>query len=124
MSSFGSTFHRCLYLVDPASIVSSTSRRQLFPHKTLSKTTVSAQHPDETPPLTDDDGDSDVDTDSNPSSLTMLPAELRVIRRLAQRVNVLPVIGRADSLTDDKLRAVKATLKRELYDADLGFGVF
>ena len=85
---------------------------------------MSAQNPDETPPLTDDDGDSDLDTDSNPGSLTMLPAELRVIRRLAERVNVLPIIGRADSLTDDKLRAVKATLKRELYEADLGFGVF
>lgn len=54
----------------------------------------------------------------------MSPAELRVIRRLAERVNVLPIIGRADSLTDDKLRAVKATVKRELYEADLGFGVF
>lgn len=101
-------------------MVSSTSRR----HFPLSKTTISAQNPDETPPLTDDDGDSDVDTDSSPSSLTMLPSELRVIRRLAERVNVLPVIGRADSLTDDKLRAVKATLKRELYEADLSFGVF
>lgn len=117
-------FHSCIYLVDPASMVSSTSRRHPFPPHTLSKTNVSAQNPDETPPLTDDDGDSDVDTDSNPSSLTMLPAELRVIRRLAERVNVLPIIGRADSLTDDKLRAVKATLKRELYEADLGFGVF
>ena len=118
------TSHSCIYLVDPASIVSSNARRHLFPHKTLSKTTISALHPDETPPLTDDDGDSDLDSDSNPSGLTMLPAELRVIRRLAERVNVLPVIGCADSLTDDKLRAVKATVKRELYEADLGFGVF
>jgi len=110
--------------VDPASIVSSNGRRHLFPHKTRSKTTISALHPDETPPLTDDDGDSDLDNDSNPGGLSMLPAELRVIRRLADRVNVLPVIGCADSLTDDKLRAVKATLKRELYEADLGFGVF
>jgi hypothetical protein len=54
----------------------------------------------------------------------MSPAELRVIRRLAERVNVLPVVGRADSLTDDKLRAVKATVKRELYEANLGFGLF
>jgi len=105
-------------------MASSASRRHLFPPRTHSKTNVSAQNPDETPPLTDDDGDSDVDTDNNPSSLTMLPAELRVIRRLAERVNVLPIIGRADSLTDDKLRAVKATLKRELHEADLGFGVF
>jgi len=82
------------------------------------------QHPDETPPLTDDDGESDVDSDGNPGGLSMSPAELRVIRRLAERVNVLPVIGHADSLTDDKLRAVKATVKRELYEADLGFGVF
>jgi hypothetical protein len=110
--------------VDPASIVSSNARRHLFPHKTLSKTTISALHPDETPPLTDDDGDSDLDSDSNPGGLTMLPAELRVIRRLADRVNVLPVIGCADSLTDAKLSAVKATVKRELYEADLGFGVF
>ncbi len=116
-------FHSCIYLVDPASVVSS-ARRHLFSHKPLSKTTISALHPDETPPLTDDDGDSDLDSDSNISGLTMLPAELRVIRRLADRVNVLPVIGRADSLTDAKLRAVKATLKRELYEADLGFGVF
>jgi hypothetical protein len=110
--------------VDPASIVSSNARRHLFPHKTLSKTTISALHPDETPPLTDDDGDSDLESESNPGGLTMLPAELRVIRRLADRVNILPVIGCADSLTDDKLRAVKATLKRELYEADLDFGVF
>jgi Septin len=54
----------------------------------------------------------------------MSPAELRVIRRLAERVNVLPVIGHADCLTDDKLRAVKATVKRALYEADIGFGVF
>lgn len=83
-----------------------------------------AQNPDETPPLTDDDGDSDIDSDNKPTRLTMSPAELRVIRRLAERVNVLPVVGRADSLTDDKLRAVKATVKRELYEADLGFGLF
>ena len=113
--------HSCIYLVDPASIV---TRRPLLPRKTLSKTTISAAQPDETPPLTDDDDDSDFDSDNSPGGLSMSPAELRVIRRLADRVNVLPIIGHADSLTDDKLRAVKATVKRELYEADLGFGVF
>jgi len=116
--------HLCLYLIDPTSIASSTVHRNLSAPKSHSKTTLSVRHPDETPPLTDDDGESDVDSDSNPGGLSMSPAELRVIRRLAERVNVLPVIGRADSLTDDKLRAVKATVKRELYEADLGFGVF
>jgi Septin len=119
-----SSFLSCIYLIDPSSIVTSSARRHLFPYKTLSGATISAHHPDETPPLTDDDGDSDVDSDSHPGGLTMSPADLRVIRRLAERVNVLPVIGHADGLTDDKLRAVKATVKRELYEADFGFGVF
>jgi septin family protein len=113
--------HLCIYLIDPSSIVPTAARRRLFSVMSRSK---AAQNPDETPPLTDDDGDSDVDNDSKPTRLTMSPAELRVIRRLAERVNVLPVVGRADSLTDDKLRAVKATVKRELYGADLGFGLF
>lgn len=104
--------------------MASMARRRLFPFKSRSKATISAQNPEETPPLTDDDGDSDLDSDNIPTGLTMSPAELRVIRRLAERVNVLPVVGRADSLTDDKLRAVKATVKRELYEADLGFGLF
>ncbi|KAI0304528.1 Septin-domain-containing protein [Multifurca ochricompacta] len=116
--------HLCIYLIDPSSIKTSTARRHLISYKTPSKATISLQHPDETPPLTDDDGDSDIESDSCSGSLTMSPAEIRVIRRLAGRVNVLPVIGRSDSLTDDKLRAVKATVKRELYEADLGFGVF
>ncbi|KAI9443089.1 septin family protein [Lactarius indigo] len=116
--------HLCIYLIDPSSIMASMARRRLFSFKSRSKATVSAQNPEETPPLTDDDGDSDLDSDNNPTGLTMSPAELRVIRRLAERVNVLPIVGRADSLTDDKLRAVKATVKRELYEADLGFGVF
>lgn len=116
--------HLCIYLIDPSSITASMARRRLFPFKSRSKAMISAQNTDETPPLTDDDGDSDIDSDNNPAGLKMSPAELRVIRRLAERVNVLPIVGRADSLTDDKLRAVKTTIKRELYDADLGFGVF
>ncbi|KAI0259803.1 Septin-domain-containing protein [Gloeopeniophorella convolvens] len=118
--------HLCIYLIDPSSITTVASRRRAssLPRKTRSETTISARHPDDTPPLTDDDGDSDVENDANSDGLTMSPAELRVIRRLAKRVNVLPVIGRSDSLTDEKLRAVKATVTRELHGAELGFGVF
>lgn len=119
--SYFSLFHSCIYLIDPSSVVPAAARRRLFSVMSRAK---AAQNPDETPPLTDDDGDSDIDSDHKPTRLTLSPAELRVIRRLAERVNVLPVVGRADSLTDDKLRAVKATIKRELYEADLGFGLF
>jgi hypothetical protein len=54
----------------------------------------------------------------------MNPAELRVIKRLAARVNVLPVIARTDALTESRLNAVKRTVRRELESAGVGFGVF
>jgi len=60
----------------------------------------------------------------DPSKLTMLPSELRIIKRLSQRVNVLPIIGCADSLTDERLNAVKETVRCELAAAGLDFGVF
>lgn len=47
------------------------------------------------------------DEEDNEPLLTMSPAEIRVIRRLSTRCNVLPVVGHADSLTDEKLLAVK-----------------
>lgn len=54
----------------------------------------------------------------------MSPAEIRVIKRLSARTNVLPIIGHADSLTDEKLEKVKETVRRELARSGLGFGVF
>ena len=63
-------------------------------------------------------------TEFDLSKLTMLPSELRVIKRLSQRVNVLPIIGCADSLTDERLSAIKETVRSELDAAGLDFGVF
>ena len=60
----------------------------------------------------------------DPTKLVMLPSELRVIKRLSRRVNVLPIIGCADSLTDERLSAVKEAIRSELAAAGLGFGVF
>jgi hypothetical protein len=54
----------------------------------------------------------------------MNPAEIKVIKRLAARVNVLPVIARTDGLTESRLRNVKSVVKRELEEAGVGFGVF
>ncbi|KAI0050400.1 hypothetical protein FA95DRAFT_1581239 [Auriscalpium vulgare] len=117
--------HLCIYIIDPASIKTPAARRQLssLPTKTRSETTISYRNADDTPPLTDDSHDSD-DDDDDEGQLSMTPAELRVMRRLATRVNILPVIGLADSLTDDKLEAVKATVRRELRQAQLNLGVF
>ena len=54
-----------------------------------------------------------------------LPAvEINTIRRLSARVNVLPVIARADTLTNDRLTAVKMAIRRDLAEAGIGFGIF
>jgi hypothetical protein len=92
-------------MIDTASIMTDESRRVLstVPSKTHSEATVSVP-PDLVPDTSS--GDESDDEESN-TALKMSPAEIRVIRRLSTRTNVLPVIARADSLTDEKLLAVK-----------------
>ena len=104
----------CIYMIDPASIISAEERRSLssLPTKTRSETTVSNRDPPDLVPDTSSDDESDGE-DSSP--LTMSPAELRVIRRLSARTNVLPVIAHADSLTDDKLHSIKNASKLKLF---------
>ncbi|KAG6820719.1 hypothetical protein H0H93_012772 [Arthromyces matolae] len=54
-----------------------------------------------------------------------LPAiEIETIRRLSARVNVLPVIARADILSNERLAAVKLAIRRDLAEAGIGFGIF
>lgn len=113
---------RCIYLIDPKSIMSSTARRarSSLPTRTRSQATLKGpnRHDESEEEYSEDDAEY-VET-----TLTMDPAELRVIKRLAARVNVLPVIARSDELIESRLRAVKKTVNRELRKAGLGFGVF
>lgn len=97
-------------MIDPSSIMTVVARRALssLPAKTRSETTVSLRAPPDLVPDTSSDDDSDEEDDG---PLTMSPAEIRVIRRLSARSNILPVIAHADSLTDEKLLAVKNASK-------------
>ncbi|KAJ6559153.1 septin family protein [Mycena vulgaris] len=115
--------HLCIYMIDPSSIMTVGSRRgqSSMPSKTRSETTVSYRNP---PDLVADTSSEDDSDDESEGTLTMSPAEVRVIRRLSARANVLPVIARADSLTDAKLRAVKNAVRTGLMEAGLDFGVF
>ncbi|KAF7346371.1 Septin family protein, P-loop GTPase [Mycena sanguinolenta] len=115
--------HLCIYMIDPSSIMTAAARRDAssLPAKTRSETTVSARNPPDLVPDTSSEDDSD---DESEGTLTMSPAEVRVIRRLSARSNVLPVIARADSLTDEKLLAVKNAVRTGLAEAGLDFGVF
>jgi len=56
------------------------------------------------------------------NALTMLPSEARIIARLAKRVNVLPIIARADTLTDSRLERIKKAVKRDLANVGVGAG--
>lgn len=115
--------HLCIYMIDPTSVVTASARRAFssLPTKTRSETTISLRNPPELIPDTSSGDDSD---DEAEDGQTMAPAEIRVIRRLAERINVLPIIARADSLTDDKLQAIKTAVRKSLSDASLGFGIF
>jgi len=110
-------------MVDPSSIMTVSARRaqSSVPSKTRSETTVSYRSPPDLVPDTSSMDDSD---DEAEAPLTMSPAEIRVIHRLSARSNVLPVIAQTDSLTDEKLLAVKNAVRTGLQDAGLDFGVF
>lgn len=111
-------------MIDPASIMTETARRgqSSFPTKVRSETTISYKPPDLS--SMSEDSESEDEDDGSGSSLTMSPVDIRVIRRLSARANVLPVIARTDSLTDGKLAAIKKVVRRDLRAANLDFGVF
>ncbi|KAL0961105.1 hypothetical protein HGRIS_006081 [Hohenbuehelia grisea] len=112
--------HLCIYMIDPSSVITAAARRakSSLPVKTQSDATVSYRVPDLVP---DDSEDSE---DEAESPLTMSPAEVRVIRRISRRCNVLPVIAHADSLTDEKLAALKQAVRTGLQEAGVDLGVF
>ncbi|KAK7681538.1 hypothetical protein QCA50_015270 [Cerrena zonata] len=114
--------HLCIYTIDPASIMTASARRALsaLPSRTRSQATVSYR-PEV---LTPDDTDSDSDDEDEWTNLSMSPADIRVIRRLVKRANVLPVIARSDELTNEKLTAIKKVVRRDLDAVGLDFGVF
>ncbi|KAF8073708.1 septin family protein [Lyophyllum atratum] len=115
--------HVCIYMIDPSSIMTTAERRALstLPPKTRSETTVSQSSPPDLVQDTSSDDDSD---DEAEAPLTMSPAEIRVIHRLSARTNILPVIAHSDSLTDEKLQAVKLAVRTGLAAAGIESGVY
>ncbi|KAF8442837.1 Septin-domain-containing protein [Boletus edulis BED1] len=102
--------HLCIFMVDPT-LTRNVTRGQFVHERSVSESTVifsQAAH----------------QADEYSGAVMMSPAELRVIGRLSPRVNVLPVIAKADSLTDESLFAVKMAVREGLRHAGLGFGVF
>ncbi|KZT09112.1 uncharacterized protein LAESUDRAFT_722813 [Laetiporus sulphureus 93-53] len=111
--------HLCIYFLDPESIVPPSVSAPPVPIVARARTNSLSMQDSEPvilePPVT-----------TNPLLCRpTLPAEdIATIRRLSARVNVLPVVARADMLTNDRLAAVKMAIRRDLAEAGIGFGIF
>ncbi|EIW59456.1 uncharacterized protein TRAVEDRAFT_121273 [Trametes versicolor FP-101664 SS1] len=111
--------HLCVYFLDPNYIVPPSVPAPPAPLVPRARTNSLSTHESEPvildPPVT-----------SNPVLCRpVLPhADVAAIRRLSARVNVLPVVACADTLTTDRLTAVKMAIRRDLAEAGIGFGIF
>ncbi|KAH7099582.1 Septin-domain-containing protein [Auriculariales sp. MPI-PUGE-AT-0066] len=123
--------HLCIYLVEPDSVITVSQRKAKLALPRLNRSTASLRYANakdraESSGESSESSDDDNEEDNVPARhrLTMNPSEIRAIKRLATRVNVLPVVARADSLTDEKLNAIKRAVRRDLAEAGINFGVF
>lgn len=111
------TTRRCIYFLDPDQIVPPAVPGPPAPVVPRARNGSFSQ-PDEPvilePPV------------NNPYMLrAVLPKQdITAIRRLSGRVNVLPVISRADVLSNERLAAIKVAIRRDLAEAGIGFGIF
>ncbi|OSD07291.1 hypothetical protein PYCCODRAFT_1430535 [Trametes coccinea BRFM310] len=111
--------HLCLYFLDPNYIVPPSVPAPPAPPVPRARTNSLSTHESEPvildPPVT-----------SNPVLCRPIlpPSDITAIRRLSARVNVLPVVACADTLTTDRLTAVKMAIRRDLAEAGIGFGIF
>ncbi|OCH91216.1 hypothetical protein OBBRIDRAFT_812261 [Obba rivulosa] len=111
--------HLCIYFLDPDYIVPPSVSAPPVPVVPRARTN-SLSKPDSEPVILEPP----VTTNPLLCRPTLPLADIVTIRRLSQRVNVLPVIARADMLTNDRLTAVKVAIRRDLADAGIGFGIF
>lgn len=131
--------HLCLYLLDPNSVIPLETHRLLHPdlynsslaharqrihqatlpisatsHLLLAGMPERLSSPNE--PL--DTGTTTRYYDAEPTSpysqMAILPEEKELIQQIARRVPVLPIIARADELTESRLEAIQECVKREL----------
>ncbi|KAI3607634.1 gtp binding protein [Moniliophthora roreri] len=111
--------HLCMYFLDPDRIVPPSIPTPPVPVVPRTRTSSFSQ-PDPEPVYLEPP------VATNPLHYRpCLPVDdIDAIRRLSARVNVLPVIARADILSNERLVAIKMAVRRDLADAGIGFGIF
>ncbi len=110
---------RCIYFLDPDTIIPPSAIRPPAPLLPRSHAN-SVSQPDAEPVILEPP----VTTNPLLRRPVLPQAEINIIRTLSSRVNVLPVIARADTLTNERLSAIKMAIRRDLAEAGIGFGIF
>ncbi|KAG6820720.1 hypothetical protein H0H93_012773 [Arthromyces matolae] len=108
--------HVCLYMIDPSSIVTAQALSSPESHSEAG-----GPLPDLVPDISS--GEDSEDEAETYASLSLSPAVIKVIHRLSTRVNILPVIARADSLTDERLQEIKLAVRKSLANAGIDLGI-
>jgi hypothetical protein len=108
-------------MIDPTSIMSASARQALSSLPSRSEATL--KHSGMNTSMSSDGQASD-DEDEDDKRLSMSPTEIRIIRRLSERVNVLPVIAKSDSLTDEYLAQIKDAVRHDLLEARIDLDIF
>ncbi|CCM00653.1 uncharacterized protein FIBRA_02691 [Fibroporia radiculosa] len=111
--------HLCIYFLDPECIVPPSVSAPPVPLVSRARAN-SLSAPDAEPVILEPP----VTTNPLLCRPTLPAADIATIRRLSARVNVLPVVARADVLSNDRLAAVKLAIRRDLAEAGIGFGIF
>ncbi|KAH8929595.1 hypothetical protein BT69DRAFT_1292469 [Atractiella rhizophila] len=104
--------HLCLYFLNHSSILPRPSTSHTNGVSSLSSPSLPASA----------EADERGFGDQTKEQLTISPLDLRLIKRLSARANVLPVIGRADELTEERLRECKEAVRRDLGRIGIGGG--
>jgi septin family protein len=111
--------HLCIYFLDPDRIVTPPSLTPPAPLLSRGRGH-SLSQPDQDPIILEPP----VMTNPLLCRPVLPQAEVAAIKRLSQRVNVLPVVSKADNLPNDRLAAVQLAIRNDLANAGIGFGIF
>ncbi|CAL1712593.1 unnamed protein product [Somion occarium] len=112
--------HLCIYFLDPDEIVPPSVSSPAVPLAVPRARTNSLSKPDVDSVILEPP----VPTNPTICRPTLPLIDITTIRKLSARVNVLPVVARADTLTNDRLAIIKSVIKYDLAKAGIGFGIF
>ncbi|SCV73684.1 BQ2448_6114 [Microbotryum intermedium] len=119
--SHDSHFHLCLYFIHPDSI-----RSQVRPAPTKSPAIRGSSEDGKRGAMNGhvNAGLPEEEDEEYDDEMGMTEMDLKCIKKLSQRVHVLPIIARADELTVCRLEEVKEAVRRDLARSGVTFGAF